>query len=168
MWKHTRKGQLEIMGLVVVVVLISLGMLFLLKFVVFKPVGEERATFTRSQLSTNTLNALLVTTTDCRNDADLKISDLIQKCVETGEECNNYNNMDSCDFLEEKIGEILNDTLVAWKKDYLFRVYLAEQPSYSSAKVQHKGCPGEKDTALFFLPRIIGQGQIFIRLEVCD
>ena len=61
------------MGLVIVVILISLGMLFLLKFVVFKPVSQEREAFTRSQLSTNTLNALLITTTDCRAEANLKL-----------------------------------------------------------------------------------------------
>jgi len=148
------------MGLVVVVVLISLGMLFLLKFVVFKPVGEERATFTRSQLATNTLNALMATTTDCRSNFDLKISDLIQGCVDdSGETCDN--NLNYCNFLNLTIEELMDETLVAWKKDYLFQVY-TDRPALSDVEVEHNGCPGEKDTALFFLPRTY-QGQIFVR-----
>lgn len=153
------------MGLVIVVILISLGMLFLLKFVVFKPVGEERTTFTRSQMATNTMNVLLLTTTDCRAGADLKISELIQMCVDSNEYCDN--NMGVCEFVELQIGEILNSTLLEWKKNYLLTAYLPESPGNSLISVKNQGCPGEKNTHFQPWPRLVS-GQIFIRLEVCD
>lgn len=157
MLKLTRKGQLEIMGLVLVVVLVSLGMLFLLKFVVFKPVGEERATFTRSQLATNTLDALIKTETECEGRT---IEELINDCIGF-QQYDDCNGLGSCNFLDEKISFIFEETLVKWQKHYNFQVSKSQVTMITID--DGWGCPGERDSHYQPLP-----GAILIRLDVCD
>lgn len=157
MWKYTRKGQLEIMGLVIIVILISLGMLFLLRFVVFKPVGEERAAFTRSQLATNTLAALVKTETDCQG---LDMTELVQDCV--GSKSANCGYLDSCEFLDAKISLILEETLIKWQKHYYFQVTKSRVTKLELSD-RPEGCPGEKDSHFQPLP-----GGTLIKLDVCD
>jgi len=119
MWNFTRKGQMEIIGLVIVVILIALGMLFLLKFVVFQPVGEERVSFTQSQLASNTLGSILNTITTCQEDGKVTISDLIQDCA-SGKDCDG--DVSSCDFLRDTVSLILDSSLKEWNRDYEFMV----------------------------------------------
>ncbi|MCK4589217.1 MAG: hypothetical protein KAT77_02155 [Nanoarchaeota archaeon] len=163
MWKFTRKGQLEVFGLVIVVILISLGMLFLLKFVLFKPVGEERATFTRGKLAENTLGALMNTVTTCRAESKVTISDLIQYCAEN-QDCDGG---DSCVFLKEVVEEILSKTLQVWNKDYEFRVGSGPDKVDIITPVVHEGCPLDKKTGFRYL-RTRRRELLTIELDVCD
>lgn len=143
MSNFTRKGQMEIIGLVIVVILISLGMLFLLKFVVFQPVGEERATFTQSQLTSNTLGAMLNTITTCRAEGEVTLSDLIQDCA-MGLDCDG--GVRSCDFLEEVVGTILESSLKEWNKDYEFKVTKQNQDTLINPVV-NGDCSQSKDSS---------------------
>ncbi|MBI2151479.1 hypothetical protein HYU21_02000 [Candidatus Woesearchaeota archaeon] len=83
-----KKGQMEIMGLVVIVILITLGLLFL---VYFSAKGEiEKKVFTRKGLALSTMSALMKTTvnpelqctTSIGNDQPQLGEDILEDCAE--------------------------------------------------------------------------------------
>lgn len=73
-----RKSQAEVMGILMVIVLVSLGMLLVARFVVTKNASGEKQDFTSEQAVANTLNALLGITTDCNK---LSVTELYQDCA---------------------------------------------------------------------------------------
>lgn len=72
-----KKGQLEVLGLAMVVLLMSVGILFVLKFVVMAPKNEIRNSFTTKQIGQNFLAAMAATSTNCNGAT---VSDLIEDC----------------------------------------------------------------------------------------
>ena len=153
-----KKGQMEIMGLVVIVILLSLAMLFVLQFVLLKEPSQTKKTYTHSQLSANTLNALLKTTTSCRGQ---DVTQLLQDCAsyrpdgliqcETGQR--------SCSYVKDTILVILNGTLDYWNKDYLLTADLAE------LEFSQGSCLGERQSRIYPIPV---EGDIMnIRLDIC-
>lgn len=147
------------MGLVIVVILVSLGMLFLLKFVVFQPTGEERMAFTQRELVTFSLTTLMSTTTTCD---DLSMSFLIKDCAAyKSADCDGEG---SCQFVNRTIETLLGKTLKIWQKNYLLKIYLpGQQPLVS---VKNGACLGSKTSDTRFLPSDVGL--VYIQLEVCD
>ncbi len=73
-----RKAQIEMVGLVVVVVLLTLGVFFVIKFIVLKQPSTTRQEFLFTQMASNTANALLKTQTDCRG---YDMTELIGDCA---------------------------------------------------------------------------------------
>lgn len=149
------------MGLVIVVILISLGMLFLLRFVVFQPVAQERAVFTQEQIAEGTLRTLLETKTDCR---EKDMTDLIQDCAADTviTECET----ESCQFLEQEVAKIFGKTLRNWNKhfEFIVRVEFGQNWIQKIKVNDTQGCPGERDQARQPLP----PGDIEVVLNVCD
>ncbi len=81
MQKHmSKKSQMEIMGLVVIIILIAIGMLFAVQFLLKKPTGETAAKAEESVLAANFLNAMLSTTTECQSRT---VRELLQDCALT-------------------------------------------------------------------------------------
>ena len=115
-----KKAQMEIMGLAIVVVLLVLGMLFMVKFVLFKPTESYRSEYTTTQLAANMINAILNTNTKCN---DISISELLQdaaKDVPRISDCPDP--YTSGDYVEEAVIELLNNTLGenGLRRDYRF------------------------------------------------
>ncbi|MBD3309822.1 hypothetical protein GF351_01240 [Candidatus Woesearchaeota archaeon] len=77
--KAGRKGQMEIMGLAIIVILMILGMLFVIRFVILAPEKDTQDEFTRTQLASNTLHAIVSTTTDCHK---MTFQQLMTDCAE--------------------------------------------------------------------------------------
>lgn len=75
------KGQMEIMGLLVIVILITLGVLFAVRFVLLEPEGiSVRESYVETQLAVGTVNALRgVTADDCFGQS---LESLYQDCAE--------------------------------------------------------------------------------------
>jgi len=67
-----KKGQMEIMGLVVIVILITLGLLFLVYFSAKNEI--EKKVFTRKGLALSTMSALMKTTVNSEIDCTTSIS----------------------------------------------------------------------------------------------
>ena len=77
-----RKGQMEAMGLVVIVILITLGMLFLAQFAL-KEAGEKKI-FTRKGLAYSSMSAILKTTVneECGQNQIPQIGkDILEDCA---------------------------------------------------------------------------------------
>ncbi len=157
-----KKGQLEIMGLVIIVVLISLALLFAIQFMVLRK-SSDQDSFTREQLAANTVNSLVITTTTCNG---LDFTELVQDCASFNEiYCDDKQEQDSCEFLSEFSGEILGKTLKVWGKKYTLNVVSGKQ---ELIRVTHVGCAATKDASVYPIPSKVGGDNIFVKLEVCE
>ena len=131
-----KSGQMELIGLVIIVILITLGMLFMAKFSLSGP--SEKKIFTRQGLAYSTISTLMKTTV---NDPScipglsarpLQLNgDLLEDCAthfppgpysDSDFSCNNKH---SCNYLQQDLIPLLLDgTLGSWNKGYEFKVTL--------------------------------------------
>ena len=160
----TKKSQMEIMGLAMIIILISLAMLFVVS-ILLKPSSDIKKTFTHKELASNTVNTLLPTTTGCKDG--LSVSDLLIDCAESGVICCSSNEQgdcikNSCDYAEEVIGEILTNTLDVWKKEYELTI-----PRLDNMKFGTSSCSGEKITSAPCCILPTDFGPMKITLDIC-
>ena len=135
--RRFKKSQMEIMGLALVVILISLGLLFAVKFTALKPATSgARQAYTKTVKAANMLNTLLKTTSlDCPGGAT--ITQLIQDCATAGGSQIHCDDIigtpgaeDSCAHVKRIIGDddevspkgIFGATFVEWGQDFYFTV----------------------------------------------
>jgi hypothetical protein len=117
-------GQMEIIGLVIIVILITIGMLFMAQFA-FKEDKQKRI-FTRELLAYSTMSALMKTTitdTTCATGYGVETSpqvekDLLEDCADnydTRENCGDSlyqcGNTHSCCYLNQTLSKLLNATI---------------------------------------------------------
>jgi hypothetical protein len=124
-WK-IKKSQMEMMGLAIIVILISFGLLFFLRFSLMKPSTTPTQEYKKSALASNFINTLVET--DAANCSNVKFSDLFKDCAEN----NNGGagglilcrlpgmQIHSCEFLRLQTVSILDETLAKWGIDYYF------------------------------------------------
>lgn len=184
-----KQAQMEIMGLVVIVILLTLGMLFMALFAFDDHV--EKSVFTRKGLATSTLSALFKTTIDqsaaCAvsygGAADLaKLGeDILEDCALFWEEYSDNGPISfsqyrcsgthSCQFFQDTTAHFLGQTLGAWGKQYelrsVFITSTSEQPMFTILDPQGKGCPGERDSSGLFPIQVRDSGVVETQLFVC-
>ena len=109
---------MEIMGLVVIVILITLGLFFVVKFIITKQPSEIKKSYTRTETAANILNTLLKTTAeDCYG---MTVKDLLVDCaksdnIETNQvKCENTDQDYSCEYVLDITKTIFDETLVEW------------------------------------------------------
>lgn len=130
-----KKGQTEIVGLVIIVLLISIGFLFMVSFSFSKE--NKQNVFVRQGLAISTLEAVIKA-----NPAETDIAKGVEGCIygqesipplsEFIEACRNDDQSffsdlcphnDICMFTNFQISRLLEKTIETyWKKDYYFRV----------------------------------------------
>lgn len=171
MRNQRKKGQMEIMGLMIVVILLIVGVLFAIKFVVLKKPPETRQTFSRTQMASNLGLALMSSTTeDCRGTA---IKDLLIDCAEWPEaggtiSCGDGNK--SCVYVNNTVRSILNQTLDTWNTRYYLTVGTSKRLDEQIIYFHNRGCladeeqPGESES--FFLPT--SRGLLTLKIFVCE
>lgn len=116
--QNNKRSQMEIMGLVIIVILVAIGMLFAIQFLMKKPAGQETAAVKESTMAANFLNTMLSTSTDCFNR---NIRELLQDCALTGGATNCFG-QSSCEYAGDQIKLMLDNTLIKWNKDYYFSI----------------------------------------------
>lgn len=173
-------------GLVVIVILITLGMLFMALFALKE--DKEKKIFTRKGMAYSTMSAVMKTTieTNCAQEfggaAFPQIEkDLLEDCAlnyankeeEDGYSLYQCENQHSCVFLNQQVGTMLNETLTKWGKRYEFRSNLYvmgnEKPE-SLLWIKNKGgCPKgrERDSSGEFHLNT-ETGQVKSELWICD
>jgi len=119
-----KKSQMEIMGLVVIVILVSIAMLFVIRFVILQPAEDYKSDYVSMEIASNLVSAILKTTSpDCYHNT---FRELLQDCAENENNpsiiCTNGQN--SCDFAYDKIDYILDDTLNDWKVKYQLKAVM--------------------------------------------
>jgi len=110
------RGQMEIMGLTIVVILVILGILFGIR-VMSRPETDLAKEFKTKTMSVNYLNVLLGTTTDCHKAT---FRELIQDCGQGGTIYCGGDTAGSCDYVDYYFEEIFNQTLTKINKKYYF------------------------------------------------
>ena len=150
------KGQMEIIGLVIIVILITLGMLFLATFALKQ--DQTKKVFTREGLAYSTLSALVKTTTgECVGQSSLALGDrILEDCARNKQlssslyHCGNPP-VHSCEFFEEKVRYLLRQSLGKWNKHYEFRSSIAAASGSEPKELlrivsdDNAGCPISKD-----------------------
>ena len=178
-----KKAQAEMIGLVVIVILITVGMLFMAQFALNQ--DQDKKTFTRKSLSFSTMSAIMKTELTCEDSSSgstkvLSVElDLLEDCAE------HYNSREgsyiysdymcdglhSCDFLQEQIGYVLNETLGQWNKNYQLQSnFVSGTNEDQLIYVDNGGCTysSERDTSGQFAIYLKGQGLIESILYLCD
>lgn len=159
-----RKAQMEVMGLAIIVILVFLAILFVTRFIVMAPPVEIRKLYTYEKLTTNTLDAMLKTTTECH---ELTVVQLLKDCGEYYAAGGSVDclGMGSCAYVESVIDEILSETITPLYKRYKFRAVVesigAEIVSSTSE------CPGERQASDPY-PVRTDAGIMNVVLYVCD
>ena len=166
MKKLSKKSQMEILGLAIIIALIAIGVLFVVKFVLLQPKPEVKTEFTQSQLTANMLNVLTRSTTkDCYGAS---IAELFQDCRVFGGSGNPgsikcENDLYSCDYLNNLLEDdcstsgnpqsVFCKTLIDWNKPF----YFTTQPSLQNMPQEIK--------SLNCGPNQIGAGEPYSTLE---
>lgn len=110
-----KKSQMEIMGLMIIVVILSLALLFVIKAVFLKKTEDITQTYEQGKLVESFVNTLFQTTSGCTDDTT--IQDLLIDCAKNpfskgGITCSN--GKDSCTYANETIAYILKQTVDIW------------------------------------------------------
>lgn len=168
--KASRRAQMELMGLTIVVILIILGILFAIKFVILKKPPETKASFTRSQMTSNLGMAILQSTSSHCKGTDM--TELMTDCaqwIETGGLILCEDGNTSCAYVNHTIAKLLEDTLVQWKVKYYIAAGTSKNPKdlkvfeFSRLKCKDNQ-PGNSE--LFFLPT--DRGVMTLKIFICS
>ncbi len=174
------KGQSEIMGLAVVMVLLSVGFLLYVSFNLKTDHVSSTVKYNYQQLPVLLNNAILDTHTkesDCYGE---KIQKLLIKAGEGNSLICNDGTL-AKEFSKDFISKILNETLAKWQMEYIYSVYTGEDfsvcnslnPNYDTNCVfvltNSKNSCYKKDinTENFFF-RMNNGRFINIKLDICS
>jgi len=161
-----KKSQMEIMGLVMIVILLSLVILVVLQFIIRQPASTVKEEYYHSQLATNTLNALLRTTSESCKGYDM--TGLFKDCVE------NYDNnnliicedgKNSCSYVEGAVKTILEGSLGALNKKHNLTV--ANSRGAGIVSIGNSACIGRRESSNP-QPLSTDKGLMQIVLYICE
>jgi len=164
--KKATRAQLEIMGLVIIVIIIITGLLIFLVSKVSSPPKNFQKAYMTSELATNML--LAMTRVNIRECPDSTLGELITDCARPtpSRRCLDYT---SCEIINKTINEILNNTLVLW--DVKFRFALESPYRGVFLSVTNRECgvktPGKQEGfALLSLYPL--NSSVELKLGICD
>lgn len=157
-----KKSQLEMMGLVVIVIIIAMALLFVIQFVLTKQPSTLKKTYTYTELAANTLNAITKTNAvGCKNQ---EITQLLQDCASSGGYRGQIicdDGTDSCLYVNRTIGDMLDNTLKKWNKAYNFT---ADKTFIS---ITNGDCQGERQQKVYPIPLPGGSEPMLVTLSIC-
>ena len=109
-----KKGQIEMMGLVIVVVLLIIGGLLYVRFGVLGKKEVQKNTVVETAYIINTLNAVL-NVKICNNE--IQLQDAVSKCFEKSE---NICGEEACGYIKKQIEPIMTSVLINTNYKYSF------------------------------------------------
>ena len=160
--KKNKKSQAEIVGLVIIVLLITIGFLFVVKFVIMKEEPDTKKSFVHSELASNTLNVLLKTTTDCEGS---DVTELFQDCAAMHPriECDEVSSYIK---VNEVVGYILSESLDKWNKKYEFKAYIPGSDELISSYDNSCDENLDKESSTYYI--LIDSGRtLYVTLDIC-
>jgi len=170
-----KKAQVEILGLVIVVILILLGLVFVIKYIILDPQTPIRQDFLKTQLAANMINSVLSTSTkDCYGTT---LKDLIINCYDkSGDQMICENGMPSCRYLNTTLQDIFSETLDVWGKKYTFLICEWDNDNEEcelESEITHLERVGCLDPSVTRIeekqsPIPTDRGQLDIKISICD
>jgi len=156
------RSQMEIFGLVIIVLLVSIALLFAV-FVLTRPAEQQVARTTESIVAANFLNTMF--STSAIGCGKRTVRDLVQDCAVSGVNAARCENgMSTCVFAEKIIAHMLNTTMGRWGKTYQFEI--EGPPSVERLSVMSGQCRGEVQAAS--RPEKVRAGfDITVTLKLC-
>jgi len=168
MTKMTKKAQLEIMGLAIILILFVIGIFFAVSTLSEKqPLGLKKS-FSKTQQTSNFGTALLKASTI--NCSKTTLQDLIADCSENFAfrgfiTCEDGRK--SCDYVNETVTSILNETFNQWVVPYSISIY--ETPSSEEFVWTHLGCTDKKPGRAEFFPLPTASFRVVnLKIYICD
>ena len=167
---RSKRGQMEMLGLAIIMVIVLLGILIALRFFFLVTPVDPTKNARDVQLGANLIDTMLETTMGCN---DVKLSVLLRDCNQGGAiTCRGFSptdgDMTSCVYATEAVTYLLNSTLGTWKRDYEFEIEGTSNPGLLGVKSSSltTGCTGsfQKITR----PRPIGGSTITLVLKLCQ
>jgi hypothetical protein len=159
--KINSKSQIETMGLLVIVILVSLILFFVLMFSLKPKIGStDKSEFIKTQAVSNFGPTMLETTIDCEGRVRT-IRELLTDCGFAHEiTCNG---MDSCDAASKNISQILNLTLNKWGYEYNLTIETSQNIILYIAT----GCNSSKSSSLERTPFGTTHGSMAMIIKTC-
>jgi hypothetical protein len=139
-----KRSQIEIVGLLIIVIMISLILLIALVVLNNEP-PDYGPSYINKDLSASLIGAILNTNSNCTRDTFVK--DLLIDCAKMPENGGTidftcYDGRKSCEFAEEIIEYMLVNTLEEWNKLYEFKVISPSNQvimNFTNAKENERG-----------------------------
>lgn len=163
---YPRRGQLEIFGLVIIVILLTLGLLFAVIVLTQQPEPEAQRVKESIQAA-NFLNTMMSTTAvDCGKRS---VRELLQDCAVSGEEwtgaarCANGRN--TCEQLEFMTRHMLQETLGTWGQHYRF--FINGTAAAEKITIQSGTCTGEREGSTR-PEKVRGGLDVMVTLHICQ
>lgn len=153
-----KKGQLEMMGIVVVVILLVMGLLFVVTFIILKPASEIKEQVRAGVLASSAGNSMLYITSGCRG---LSFEELLLDCGGFGNIfCDGKS---SCDYVSQNFDFLLNRSLAEQDVSYYFVGKVGEDVVVGPLG---SPCPGEREN--WYQPLSTSLGTVLeLTLDVC-
>ena len=161
----SKRGQMEIMGLAIIVILVSIGILFAIRFVVLKEPTSYKKGYTQSELASNMLSSMMrITALDCHR---MSFTELFQACarspLSSEKVCGNPSRT-ACEFIEEEVETLFAATFGTWNYAYHFTAKTATRTVLESGSpcrtFKSKQYPIPVDPS--------GVNTLFATLNMCD
>ena len=163
------KSQMEIFGLVIIVILLTLGLLFAVIILTKKPVPQVQQ-IKESMQAANFLNTMLGTTVQYCSKMSMR--ELLQDCgvaaVQDGKwlgasSCEDGNS--TCKKLNETIEDMLDLSLGKWGKNY--RLFINGSDALELVHSEKGACFGELEAST--RPEIVRPGfSVNVTLHICS
>jgi hypothetical protein len=160
--KLKNKGQTEIIGVVIIVIILIIGGVFMLSRRL-QGSDSKTNTFVDPKLSQSFLNALMNTKTE----KNVIVSDIIKDCYSNRNDlCANDEIKDCCEYAHKTIENALSATLGEWQKSYRLTIVKGDDNS-KIPEISVNGCSkfSEKEQPGFYY--IPPPPPIIVRLDIC-
>jgi len=157
--KLRRRAQLEMIGLIVIVIIVITGLLIFTVYKITNPSKNIQKRYMNKGLATNMLIAITRTNVmECHNHS---LADLIIDCAKTYHSITCYD-YTSCEVVNKTILGILNTTLVAW--DISFNLTI-QKTNISFVNLECTSKAKNKVQGFEVLP--LYPGQVEMTLDIC-
>lgn len=157
---------MEIMGLAIIVILVSLGVLFSLSVINKQPENVQKG-YEQKRLAVSMLNTLLSTTSQCQKNT---FRQLLQDCAAEGlADCKPLPPpKNSCTYLKVTMPLLLKRVFDAEKKNWVLTVSGTSDVAMVESNMPGKKCKGDKDQATQIIPASLGGNvPITVKLDIC-
>lgn len=168
-----KKAQIEIMGFVMIVILVTIGMFFMVSLRQPSNGNDPVVVYGDEKLASNFLITLLETNVATQGDEEIKLHDIAIDCIrDKDEDLTKKYSFKSCDVLETAITTIFEQTLDLWGYGYEYTfVYAPTKEEKNKVLEISKGdctgeisAPGVQPISLYRIAR----GTAVMELRLCS